>query len=54
MLNRIGPTTRYLAMPLIVFAGCLVWILQENLEFAELRTELDARQETYAADAEST
>jgi agmatine/peptidylarginine deiminase len=54
MLSRLGPAARFLILPLIVFTGCLVWILQENLEFAQFRSELESEQEAYVADSEET
>ncbi len=54
MLTRVSRAARYLILPLIVFASSLLWILQENQQFAQYRAELESEQETHVADSEAT
>jgi|GEM_PF-1016546 len=44
---------RHLILPAVIASGCVFWVLQENLELAELRTSLESEQETYRIDTDT-
>ncbi|MBI1311144.1 hypothetical protein GC176_07530 [bacterium] len=52
MLIRLRTTVRHLILPLLVLAGCLYWILQENSELGRFRDELESEQAAYIKDVE--